>query len=253
MAPITWTWYSPLLGGVINSPDQVIGLNQSYAFGFTITSNANVDAVCEVSAVVFGDSRRASKWTAQVLDPPVVMIPAHGSATVLVEVTTTDEGDTADPPRCELIVSAVEINPAPHVVPGQARLSIMALKEPPGPDSQSHIQLVMNAPGGSHSKLDSGIQVGQLPIDLQVFVDTPGDYNLTATLRDPTGWTIQNIYGSPFQISAGNTAGARVNLGPLTPGPGARQTDLFITVTGKPGTPSAGISATFPLPIMPWK
>lgn len=239
-----------MLGGVITSIDRVVGLNQSYAFGFTITSNANVDAVYEVSTVVFGDSRRASSWTTQVLDPPVVMIPAHDSATVVVEVTTTDEGDTVDPPRCELIVSAVEISPAPHVLPGQARLSIMALKPPPSPESQPHVQLVMIAPGGSHSKLSSGIQVGQLPIDLQVFVDTPGDYTVTAVVSDKDHWTIENIYPSPFHVNAGDTAGTRVNVGPLKPGAGARQTDLFITVASTSGS---GISATFPLPIMPWK
>lgn len=232
----------------ITGPDKLISLGESYAFGFNITSKSNQDAVYAVSSTIYGDVRRGSNWLTQVLDPSVVTIPAHGSATVLVEVTATDVGDTVDNCRCELIVSAVEISSTPRLLPGQARLMMMALKPPPAPESQPHVQVVMNAPGGSHSKLGSGVQVGTMPIDLQVFVDTPGDYNLTATLRDPTGWTIQNTYGSPFHINAGNTAGAPANVGPLTPGPGARQTDLFITVAGGPG-----ISATFPLPIMPWK
>lgn len=235
MSPVTWR-------------DDLIDLGESYAFGFKITSHSNQDAVYAVSSTIYGDVRRGSNWLTQVLDPPVVAIPAHGSATVLVEVTATDVGDTADNCRCELIVSAVEISAAPHALPGQARLMMMALKQPPNPESQAHVRIVMTAPGGSHSKLGSGVQAGQMPIDLQIFVDTPGDYTVSAAVTDKDHWTIQYINPSSFHVDAGDTAGTRVNVGPLTPGPGALQTDLFITVTGGPG-----ITATFPVPIIPWK
>lgn len=241
----------------ITRPDKAIALGKSYAFGFNIKSNANQDAVYFVSSTIYGDVRRgsrdvcpASNWLTQVLDPPVVAIPANGSATVLVEVTATDEGDEVEPSRCELVVSVTEISPAPHVVPGQARLSIMTYKTPPGPESQTHVQVVLNSPGQILGQLNSGIQVGTMPIDLQVFVDTPGDYTVTAEVSDKDHWTVEHIWPTPFHVNAGDTAGTRVNVGPVKPRPGARQTDLFITVAGMPGS---GISATFPLPIMPWK
>lgn len=239
----------------VTGHDRTIALGKSYAFGFKIKSNANQDAIYAVSSVIFGEVRRgsgdaspASNWLTQVLDPPIVSVPAHGSATVLVEVTATNEGDEVEPPRCELVVSATGIDPPSHVTHGQARLSIMTFKAPPRPDSQSHVQVVLNSPGQYLGQLSSGIQVGQLPIDLQVFIDTPGDYTVTAAITDKAHWTIQYINPSSFHVNAGDTAGTRVNVGPLTPGPGALQTDLFITVSGGPG-----ISATFPVPIIPWK
>ena len=235
MGPVTWR-------------NQEIALGESYAFGFNITSHTNHDAVYAVSSSIYGDVRRGSNWLTQVLDPPVVLIPAHGSDTVLVEVTSTNVGDTIEPPRCELIVSAVEVSSSPHSLPGQARLMIMALKSPPEPDP--HVHVVMTDPGGSHSKLGSGVQVGQLPITFNIFTDVPGDYTVTAALRDPANWTIQYLTGSPFHVGAGSTAGNPVHVGPLKPGPGALQTDLYLTVKGAPGS---GISARFALPVMPWQ
>lgn len=239
----------------ITGPARTIALGKSYAFGFKINSKTNQDAIYAVSSVIFGEVRRgsgdvspASSWLTQVLDPPIVSVPANGSATVLVEVTATNEGDEVEPPRGELIVSATGINSAAHVIVGQARLLIMTFKQPPQPDSQTHVHVVLNSPGQYLGQLSSGIQVGQMPIDLQIFVDTPGDYTVTAEIKDKSHWTIGFINPSSFHVNPGDTAGARVNVGPLTPAPGALQTDLFITVSGGPG-----ISATFPVPIMPWR
>jgi len=121
----------------------------------------------------------------------------------------------------------------------------------PPPTPETHVHIVMNAPGGTHSKLSSGgIQVGDLPIDFTVFVDTLGDYTLSAVLRDPTGRTIENIYSSPFHVNAGDTAGKSIHVGPLKPGAGSRQTDLFLTVAGTSG--NRHLSHVV-LPIISWK
>ncbi|HEX7286022.1 MAG TPA: hypothetical protein VF532_07550 [Candidatus Angelobacter sp.] len=227
--------------GPITGPDKVIGLGQSYAFGFNITANTNRDSVYAVSAIALVNGR--GQWTAQILDPPVVPIPAHKSATVLVQVTATTIGDTIQPSRCEVVLSAVEISPVTHVIPGQARLMLMALYPPPTPDPRVHV--VLGDTGAQDNRFGSGLQVGLREIEFKVFVTEPGDYTVTAELRDPTGWTIGSILGSPFHIAAGDTAGKSVFV-PLKHAVTARQTDLFLTVAGGPG-----ISAKFALPIMP--
>ena len=227
--------------GPITSTSQLIDLGGSYAFGFKLTANTSRDAVYAVSAFALGQH---VGWTAQILDPVSIPISAHQEATVAVQVTATTLGETIDPPRCEIVLSAVEISPVTHVIPGQVRLMLMAFKAPPTPDPRVHF--VLKDPGGINNRFASGVQPGQLPIGYDVFVDAAGDYTLTAELRDPTGWTIEGIFGSPFHVDTGDTSAKFVTVGPFQHDATAHETDLYLTVAGGPG-----ISTRFTMPIIP--
>jgi len=226
--------------GPITGGSKVIDLGGSYAFGFTLASNSITRKVYAISAIALGQHEG---WTAQILDPPVVSLPAQGSARVIVQVTSTNTGDQVDPPRCEVVLSAVDISQPPQPV-SQARLMLMALKAPPTPDPRVHV--VLKDPGGINNRFASGVQPATLPVGFDIFVTEPGNYTVTAQLRDPAGWAIQNIYGSPFQVNAGSTTPHFVAVGPLTHNAAARETDLYLTVAGGPG-----ISAQYAMPIIP--
>ena len=224
--------------GPITGKSKVIDLGASYAFGFTLQSRATTRKICALSAIALGQH---DGWMAQLLDEPIVAVPARGNASVVVQVSATTKGDQIDPPRCEVVLSVVELS-GTTVVNTQARLMLMALKAPPTPEPR--IQVVLKDSGGINNRFGAGVQVAQVPIGFDIFVRDPGSYAVTPQLREPTGWTIGPLVGSPFQVNPGNTAAQFVTV-LLTAGQAARETDLFLTVTGP------GVSAKFTMPVIP--
>ena len=223
----------------ITRTSRVIDLGGSYAFGFTLHSKLNTDKVYALSAIALGQH---DGWTAQILDPTIIAIPAQKEARVVVQVSATTKGDQVDPPRCEVVLSAVDttqLNP----INTQARLMLMALKEPPTPDPRVHV--VLKDPGGINNIFASGVQPATLPVGFDIFTTVAGSYTVTAELREPGNWTIGPIQGSPFNaLGGGATNFVAV---PLKAALGAHETDLFLTVAGP------GISAKFTMPVLPQK
>lgn len=223
---------------VMPMADPNIRGNQSYIFGFRVTAIATQPGTYRIQPSVSSGS-----WTAELLedtmDTPrpsnLILLPASTSGItqdIRVRVTIPDvtSGSTT------LTVDVTEITLGSQVNPGNQTITITVGSAPPAPETRARLSL---------RSVDQATIVGNRiqfqrnqagAIVFNVAVTQAGRYTFQAQLRSKTGWEPDPIMLSINQarISAGNNQDVSVIL---TPGTGAANTDLILTVSASALTP----------------
>jgi hypothetical protein len=210
---------------------QNITLGQPYIFTFRVTAFATLATNYRVEASVTG----ASGWTTEVLqesgDTPgtgIFNIPGvmtGSSKDVRVRVTLASSGGAGT------LNINVTTEQTTQVLPGNVAIVITPGQQPPTPETRVRIALSSPVPVGGRVQFTRNT-IGS--VDIEVSVTEQGIYNVTAAMRNPTGWTSNGLDISSFRVTtnppAGNPAKQLINAA-FTPGATATNTDLVFTVT----------------------
>jgi hypothetical protein len=239
---------SPIVALVGAETTPTIKNGLRYDFIFTITTNVDKDATYTLAPTVTGTG-----WAAQVLndaDQPIrqLTIPA-GPLQRLVRVRVSAPAAGSGTAASTVTLGVTESSGAGGVPPGSDQFTITVGGAVPAPNTAVSVG-IRTLPADVTT--DGGRLVFPLKdstISINVGITTGGIFNVSASFRNPNGWSTRAPFITGQTLDAGSSGAARDFNVHVIATVDAQPTDLLIQVQRTSGGPD--LSTTFVQPVRP--